>query len=166
MLISRSAIILALFALTAIGLACGGNGGNALNSGSGPASNRENESKKSPRTNVEELGVIVNVPYEAEDVVWKEEPNHKRVVAVLRFSPADSNQVVTEAEAFGKAENVTIAAETWFPNELIAQNDMSGDSMLKGLEYPANRFFQEPFSNGRLIRIEGSDYFVLDLTAK
>jgi hypothetical protein len=163
---SRTAVILALIALAGMSPACGGGSGNIVNSGPPSVVSGANDNKNAARTNVEELGMIVNVPYEAEDIVWKESPNNKRVVAVLRFSPQDSNKVVTEAEAFGRPENATVAPETWFPDELIAQSDMSGDSALKGLAYPANRFFQEPYANGKLIRIEGSDYFILDLTAK
>ncbi|MEO7539994.1 MAG: hypothetical protein ABIV21_08190 [Pyrinomonadaceae bacterium] len=161
-----SAVILALIAFAGSSPSCGKSSSNGVNSTATSSANRAVENANIARTNVEELGVIVNVPYEAEDVVWKEKPDNKRVLAVLRFSPADSNKVVAEAEAFGRAEKVQLSAETWFPDELIAQSDMRGDSVLRGTAYPANRFFQEPFSSGSLIRVEGSDYFILDLTAK
>jgi hypothetical protein len=106
------------------------------------------------------------VPYEAEDVAWKLSADRKKVLAVLRFSPADSDKIVAEAVSFGAPSNVAVAAESWFPDELIAQSDASGDSSLKGLSYPANKFFLEPYSSGRVTRVDQTDYFVLELTAK
>jgi hypothetical protein len=143
--------------------ACCGTG-NA-NVDTPPAANA-GDNNNIARTNVEELALLVNVPYEVEDIVWKPDPALKKVTAVLRFSPVDANKVVAEAEKVGAAENATLAIETWFPAELIAQGDMSGDNALRGLAYPANSFHQEPYTTGRITRIEGSDYFVLELVAK
>ena len=61
---------------------------------------------------------------------------------------------------------VTIENETWFPDDLIAYGEMSGDDTLKGTSYAANAFLQDPFNEGRVVRIEGTNYFVLEATAK
>jgi hypothetical protein len=122
--------------------------------------------KNAPRTNVEELGLLVKVPYEAEDIVWKEFPASKKVMAALRFSTADANKIVADAESLAPPEAVTIPVETWFPEELVAQGENSGDSELRGRAYRADAFFQEPYTSGRIIRIEGTDFFVLEVTAK
>ena len=147
-------------------LACGGGNKNANSVPPQTASNGLVDNANSAKTNVEELGLLVNVPYEAQDIVWKEDAAHKKVIAVLRFSPTDANKIVAEAEKMGAAENVSVAVEIWFPDELTAQSDMSGDSALKGVVYPANEFFQEPFTTGKITRIDGGDYFVLELAAK
>lgn len=160
----RFAAILALTAGGLSGLSCGGSDVNLTNSNANATASNVNANAAG--TNAEELSVIVNVPYEAEDVVWKLGAERKTVLAVLRFSPADSDRVVAEAESFGAPSIVAIAAESWFPDELIAQSDASGDNSLKGLSYPANRFFLEPYLNGRVTRIDQTDYFVLELTAK
>jgi hypothetical protein len=118
------------------------------------------------RTNVEELGLLVKVPYEAEDIVWKEFPESKKIMAALRFSTADANKIVADAAGFGPSEAVTIAVETWFPEELVAQGDNSGDSALRGNAYRADAFFQDPYTSGRITRVEGTDYFILELNAK
>ena len=118
------------------------------------------------KTNIEELGLYVKVPYETEDIVWKEFPANKRLTAALRFSSADANKLVEEARGFGPVENVSLPVEPWFPDELIAQGEMSGDSALRGQAYVANSFFQEPYTAGRVIRIEGTDYFILEVSAK
>ena len=166
MTFTRAAAILALTAGALFALSCSGSSGDQANSEKVAAANRSNANANAAGTNVEELGVIVNVPYESEDVVWKQSPDRKKVLAVLRFSPADSDRIVAEAVAFGAPAAVTIAAESWFPDELIAQSDVSGDSSLKGLSYPANRFYLDPFSNGRITRVDETDYFILELTAK
>lgn len=167
MTFARSTAILALFLCAALSLACGGSANKSENSRASTSSNQANENVNAVRSNVEELGLIVNVPYEAEDIVWKEDASHKKIIAVLRFAPADSSKLVAEAEKIRLPENANIASETWFPAELIAQGEMSGgDDSLNGRSYAANQFFQEPFTSGRIVRIENTDYFVLELSAK
>ncbi len=163
---SKSGVILALFFPLVMLVSCGDKGKNVNAPGISLEPNGVASSSNSARTNVEELGLLVSVPYETEDIVWKEDAAKKRIIAVMRFSTADSNKIVAEAERSGQGQTVEIAAETWFPDELTAQSETSGDSALKGIAYPANAFFLEPYSNGRITRIEGGDYFVLELSAK
>ena len=124
------------------------------------------ENANSARTNIEELGMVVNIPYEAEDIVWKETADHKQVTGVLRFSPQDANRLVTEAADRQSPLEVKLSSEPWFPAELIAQADVSGDDSLNGLAYDAEAFYQEPYTAGRVVRIVGTNYFVLELSAK
>ena len=161
---AKALAILALFSCAALLSVCSGNANKQANSSS--VANKPTENSNAARTNVEELGVIVNVLYEAEDVAWKEDAAHKKLIAVLRFSPADSAKLVAEAEKVRLVESANISSETWFPAELIAQGEASGEDVLKGQSYAANQFFQEPYTSGRIIRIEGTDYFVLELSAK
>lgn len=147
--------------------ACGGSGVNTVNgSQAANPANSNAASSNVPKTNVEELGMIVNVPYAVEDVVWKEFASTKTLVAVLRFSPADSAKVVAEAEKSGPPQPGTISPETWFPDELIAQSEMTGDNVLRGAAYAADGFLQQPYTTGKITRIEGTDYFVLEARAK
>ncbi len=162
----KTTAILTLIFFSAFSPACSGNANKAANSKGSTSSNQANVNANAVKSNIEELGLLVTVPYEAEDVVWKEYPSQKRIVAVLRFSPADSAKLIAEAEKFRKPETAAISSETWFPAELIAQSEMSGEDNLNGRSYAANQFFQEPYSSGRLIRIDNTDYFVLDITAK
>ena len=162
----KSGVILALFLSAALFSGCVGGDGNANSPRAANASNRVGENDNAARTNVEELSLLVKVPYETEDIVWKEDAGSKKVIAVLRFSPVDSNKIVAEAERSGPPQNASIDVEPWFPNELTAQSEMSGDNALKGLAYPATAFYQEPYTNGKITRIEGGDYFVLELSAK
>lgn len=164
MIKSRSAVILASFLSAALLSACAGNNGNANATGPAKASN-SSEKSNSLKTNAEELGLLVKIPYQTEDIVWKEDAGKKRILAVMRFSPADAGKVVAEAGAAGTPET-SITVETWFPDELIAQSEMSGDSALKGLSYPATAFVQEPYTIGKITRIDGTDYFILELLAK
>lgn len=111
---------------------------------------------------MEELGILVKVPYKTEDIVWKEDIDKKRILAVMRFSPADANKLVAEGGVTGTPET-SIPVESWFPDELIAQGEMSGDAALKGVSYSAIAFVQEPYTVGKITRIEGTDYFILDV---
>lgn len=161
MKISGADAILTLFLAVALLSACGGQGGNA-NAPATPAKINTEAAK----TNIEELSLLVKVPYETEDIVWKDDSVNKRVIAVLRFAPSDADQIVADAQQFGASSNVTLAAESWFPGELIAQSEMSGDGKLNGIAYSSNNFYQEPYSTGKITRINDTNYFVLDVTAK
>jgi hypothetical protein len=156
---------LALFLFLVILTACGGNETNS-NSQNSAGSNTKADNSSIAKTNVEELGMLVNVPYESEDVVWMDFPKQKKIVAVLRFSQAEANRLAADAEKIRPAQQTTIRSESWFPPELIAQGNVSGDDTLKGRSYAADAFFQDPYNDGRITRIEDTDYFILELSAK
>ena len=162
----RIDVILALLLLTILLTACGGGSKNGNSKIPSNSANTGNENANAPKTNVEELGILVNVPYVAEDIVWKENVTHKKLIAVLRFSAVDCEKIVADAAKYSKPGSVTVENETWFPDDLIALGDMSGDDTLKGISYSADTFLQDPFNEGRLVRIEGTNYFVLEATAK
>ena len=150
--------------VAALAMSCGGTAKNSANS---PAvTNQPNENSNTARSNIEELRLVATIPYEAEDVEWKEDKANKKLVAVLRFSPEDSAKLVAEAVRVKPSEPVSISSTTWFPPELIAQSEMSGDDTLNGKAYAADQFFLDQYSAGRIIRIENTDYFVLELLAK
>lgn len=150
--------------LQACGL--GANGKRAASGNRSSVVNSPKDNSNVAKTNAEELGVLINLPLETEEAVWKEDSARKKVIAVLRFSPADANTIASQAEKMRAPQNIEIPSESWFPAELIAQSEMSGDGNLKGRVYAANDFFQEPYTEGRITRIESTDYFVLELSAK
>lgn len=121
-----------------------------------------------------ELGKLVNLPFIPEDVDWREESgaennenqaasNNRRIIAVLKFSPEDTKKVIEQAEKYNPPAEATVEAQEWFPAELTTQTQLSGGENLKGTAYPANDFVLPPFNNGRLTRINETDFFVLEL---
>jgi hypothetical protein len=162
--ISHIASVIGLIGAVAVFIGCGGVARNTdtnANGNSVPV-----ESPNVARTNAEELGLLVNMPYEADDVAWKEDAAHKKVTAVLHFSKADADRIVANASSRQEAKDVTLPSETWFPAELIAQGEMSGDDALKGQAFAADEFYLEPYTAGRIVRVSDTDYFVLQLSAK
>ncbi|MBK7934592.1 MAG: hypothetical protein IPK01_14205 [Acidobacteria bacterium] len=159
----RLIAMLIISILAAISAGCGNGSNNAVNANRPSSANRANSAAK---TNVEELGVLINIPYETDDIVWKEDETNKKLVAVFRLMPTDSARLVAEAEKSRPSQPATISTESWFPAELIAQSSMSGDDTLSGKSYAASSFLQEPYKNGSVTRIDNTDYFVLDVSAK
>jgi hypothetical protein len=152
-----TAIILGVFTFN---FACGGGSDNAA----APAANTAVVSAaNSAGTNAEELGVLIRMPYETEDVVWKQDASGKRVIAVLRFSPSDAEKIVAESGGQGSGVG-SIPVESWFPEDLTAQAEMNGDNALKGVSYPPTAFVQEPYSSGKITRVAGTDYFIVEMT--
>jgi len=121
-----------------------------------------NAELNSANSNLEELKMLINVPYETEDLAWKKEDGSEKIVAVLRFSPEDADRITAESgPAKGK---VSISPESWYPSELTAQSETSGDSGLDGTAYDPKLFLIEPYTQGRLIRIDATNYFLLELS--
>jgi hypothetical protein len=158
-------VLTLLFAVMSLG--CGGPVRNAQQAPPAGTASVPDERANSPRTNVEELSLLINMPYEVDDeLVWKEDNAHKKLVAVMHLARADAERAVSDSSAKQAPQSVTIPSESWFPAELIAQGEMSGDDVLNGTAYGADAFLMEPFVSGRLIRIQGTDYFILQLSAK
>lgn len=162
----RAVVIVALLSGIWPLLSCGGSGKTDGANAQSNSANQANDAANSTKTNVEELGMIINMPMETEEAVWRNDPGQKKITAILKFSSADAARLVQQAESKRKPVPATIPSESWFPAELIAQSDISGDDTLKGTAYAADEFYQEPYTQGRITRIENTDYFVLELTAK
>lgn len=162
----RIVLIITLFLPSLLLTGCVGKNQNANNPRSSNPAASNVEKPNATKTNVEELRMLLNIPYDAEQSDWQEDVSHKKLTAVLRFSAADCDKIVADALRFRAPENVTIQSESWFPDELIAQGELSGDNTLKGTSYGANAFYQDAFNGGRLIRVEGTSYFVLEASAK
>jgi len=160
---TRLILTLLLSVISLVG--CGGNAATDANGSSG-SNTQQTANTNSAKTNVEELGMLINVPYESDEVFWKDDSAHKKLVAVLKFPPNESSRLIADAEKVRPAQNVSISPESWFPPELVAQSDMAGDDTLKGRSFAANAFFQDQYNDGRVVQVDGTDYFVLELTAK
>lgn len=130
------------------------------------------------KDNTEELSEIIKFPFapDEETTLWRETvsgdknsdnqipaPADKKLVAVIKFPAEDTIKLVELAAQHQTPQPVEIATETWFPPELIAAGGISGNSMLKGTAYSAVDFIKPPYTQGRLIKIENSDFFVLEL---
>lgn len=172
----KTALILT-FAFFSIFLnGCSGTtGGN--NAAAPPASGPDANSPAGvANENAEQLGLLIKLPFEAEEVAWKEQPlgkqhansrvpsqNERKLVAVFRFSDEESARLVASLARLEAPANVTLGTEEWYPAELIAQSEFNGDSSLRGVSYPADDFYQSPYLNGKITRIENTNYFVLEL---
>ena len=131
------------------------------------AANANNENSTVSNDDVAALGTEVLLPVVPEEVVWREEKekssDHKKLTAVMKFTEEDAKNLAAQAEKHRPAEAVEIDTEQWFPAELVAQSQLSGNESLKGNAYAPTDFLQLPYKNGRLVRIENSNYFVLEL---
>ena len=159
---------------------------NTANQNTNKESNTAQIAAKQPSAasdDAEELARTVKLPLTPEEVLWLPNTaikisgpatnalaantagqNDKHLVAVLKFSDADSAALVSQVEKIEAAKDVTIEPEDWFPAELIAESETTGDQSLKGKQYDARDFVQAPYTRGRLIKLEQAGYFVLEMT--
>jgi hypothetical protein len=180
------------FLILAILLSCAcseenstGNTAENFSKNSNQTVNSTGKNTSSTGEDIDELGKIIKLPLlpeceneatSCEANYWEENlsgsganqndsPN-KKLVAVLKFSPRDSAELVGNIEKIKPPSDAIIDSESRFPAELVAQSQLSGDGTLKGKAYAADDFLQAPYKNGKITRIENTDYFVLELTTK
>lgn len=117
-----------------------------------------------PKDDVDELGKIIKLSVAPDEATYYEfDFSDKKLVAVLLFNEANARQIAAAAQKLKTPAPADIDPEVWFPPELIAKSQETGDSSLKGIEYAANDFLQTPYTKGRLTRINDTNYFVLEL---
>ena len=166
---SKTAIILALILSIQLLAACGGAAGNVnrANTNTAAASNSDPASE-GIKDNTEEFATIAKLPFPPEEVTWKETSagDNKKLLAVLRFTPDDSKKIVERASRIKAGETVSLDSEKWFPPELVAQSDLNGDDNISATAYPADEFYHPPYTEGRISRVDNTEFFVLELTAK
>ncbi len=132
------------------------------------------------KDDAEELQEVVKLPFEPDEeaTVWRETPaanfdndnrvpakGDKKLVAVMKFSKEDSEKLIELASQHQPPQPTETTTEPWFPPELVAASGVSGNETLKGTVYSAADFFKSPYSNGYLIKVNETDYFILELTA-
>ena len=168
-------LIALLFA--ALFSACPSNKTSNSNQENRAANPANSQNSNSIKDNVDELEMTIKMPLHPEEAVWREEPlgkadnrvpapTDKKLIAVLRFLKEDADKIVAQGEKYKPGTDEKINTESWFPAELIAQSQTSGDETLKGKSYPADDFYNAPYTTGKITRIEGTDYFILELFAK
>lgn len=158
----RGAKLLFAFAAIVFSLAaCAGNENKNAARTANQAVNRKVEINTSDDT--DELKKIIQLPAAPEEATFVKDD--KKLIAVLKFSGADAAQIAAQAEKHKTPVALDVDAEDWFPPELVAQSQGSGDATLKGVEYAANDFTQPPYTSGKLIRVNDTNFFVLELSA-
>ncbi len=166
MLAKRFIVIIALAALSA---ACVGDLTSNQNSNATSNIDQIAEVERAANHSVEELGLIIKLPFEPVEASWRNEAtgNDKNTIrAVLMFTIENGKTLIAEAEKIKPGQPVEIVAENWYPTELIAKSEMGEESKITGKAYPADVFFQPPYNSGRLIKIDDTDHFILELGAQ
>jgi hypothetical protein len=157
----RVFIVLILISFLFLGCGSGGDKSDA-----GPSTNTDNSvvQNEVPSDRLEDLKLLIRIPYDAEDAVWKVEGSSSKLTAVLIFTAEDTKALLFELRKGGDGADAELALESWFPEELIAKAEMSGDAELRGKAYPAEQFFMDRYNTGRVIHIEETEIFILELS--
>ncbi len=176
MLTSRLLLILAFIPMFAFASACTRQASPEANNAATNSSNANRTVEPGmdgARDNADELRTLIRLPYDPEDLVWKEYPanasnggSRRRLLAVLQFSPADSRKIVESAAKIRPGSPISLSSEDWFPKELVTQSEMSSGEGIQATAYAANDFLLPPFDQGSLSHVNDTDFFVLELFAK
>ena len=161
----RSAAVLFLLLATQFLTNCSSPATNANVTNGAATGNSSSTSKVVPKDNVEELGILVRLPFIPEEVAWEEDAANKSLIAVIRFSPEDASKMSAELAKLGAGTPETLSVEAWYPAELIAQGELSGESSIQGSSFPAETFLNPPYTKGKIARVDNTDYFILQISA-
>jgi len=156
--------LLLLLLITSLLTGCSAPANNN-NAGNSAAANATNIAHTGPKDNIEEFGLLVRLPFEPEEVAWEEKPEQKKLTAVIRFSSENAEKMSSEIAKIGQPSPETVTVESWYPNELIAQGELTGESTVKGQSYPAVSLLNPPYTTGKITRIENTDYFILQISS-
>ena len=152
--------------LTSMFLAgCGGNAADGANNANAAVSSVASNTNKA-NTNAEELGMLINFAWETEDLAWKKDDAKKALTAAFRLSPEDAKKLSEQLASKGQGAPKEVAVEDWFPAELIAQGESTGAASVPATAYAASDLYQEPYTQGTISRVEGTDYFVIEVHAQ
>lgn len=119
-------------------------------------------------SNPEELGLLMRVPFESdeiEDIAWKSNPDSRSLVAVIRLTEDGAKRA--DAEVFQGRSNGrgSIDVKSWFPKELLTKSEMNGDADLDGTLLPIDALILPPYNSGRVVKIDDSEYYVIEMSA-
>jgi hypothetical protein len=124
-----------------------------------------------PKDDIDEFEKMVRLPYYPEDVTWQEttvesspEGNGTKIRAILLFKQEEFEKLMALPDKQTSSGTIELEAENWFPDELVARSDFSGDRVLKGIIYPADSYLAAPYIKGRLLLLEGTDFFILEVS--
>ena len=158
---STPAVLIIVLALEILSSCTSPNANNSTAN----ASTTNSATQTGPKDNIEELGMLVRLPFEPDEVAWEEMPEHKKLTAVLRFSPENAAKMSAEVAKSGPPTPETLTVESWYPNELLAQSELRGESTVKGESYPAEQLLNPPYTKGKITRVENTDYFILQISS-
>jgi hypothetical protein len=142
---------------------CSAPAGNS--SSANAEGNRVASVPKKANDKPEELAMLLNFTLEPEDIVWLQSESPKRIVAVFRLDDEDTRKLMSQLSARSQGAPKSINVEDWFPPELVAGGEETAASTVDGTAYPADDFYQAPFSQGTITRINNTDFFVLEIAA-
>jgi len=142
---------------------CSAPAGNSSSANS--EGNRVASVTKKANDKAEELGLLINFTLEPEDILWQQSESPMKIVAVFRLDEEDTKKLTEQLTARSQGAAKTITVEDWFPTELVAGGETTGSSTVDGTAYPAEDFYQPPFSQGTITRINNTDFFVLEISA-
>jgi hypothetical protein len=167
--IKRRSFLAGVILAASVSISCVGTSENANATNSVGEANAASNANKA-NDNADELAMIIRLPAEPEDAVWRDEPAGagsglaaRKLTAVLLFSPANADKIVSAASAHGAKQDTKIEVASWYPTELISQSELAVEPDLPGEAFSGADFVQEPFTIGKLTRVSGTDYFILEL---
>lgn len=152
-----------------------GSCGAPSDSGKGGSTDR-NGGQVGVRDSVEELQGLIRLESEPEEVVFSVQKldaeaakkiarpvGSSRLIAVLRYEEGSDAALSEALKREGEGQPISMDIETWFPAEIVAQGQTSSDSTVRGRAFSAKALLAAPYSDGRVVAIEGSRFYVIEM---
>ena len=119
---------------------------------------------------IDTLGKSIALPRRPLSAVWQMKqmgdgemgPSDYTIKAVMQFSPRDLQALTARAAKRAAPRPGTISLEPWFPQALKKKAEKSKNG-LRAQSLDPSDFYKMSFIQGKLWRIEGTNYFFVSL---
>ena len=156
-------IIVAFLSSVAVSGGCSGAPVPSNNTAKNEAGRSLANSQRAGNDSAEELQALIPITFEPEEVTWRasESGGKQRLVAILLLT-SDARRTLAARYA-SPPTDVQVNVDQWFPVELITMGETSGEMTVAGKAFPANDFYQAPYTAGNIVFIPDTNYVILDL---
>lgn len=137
-------------------------------------SNAAHDQEVKANSDVNELRQYVNLPYEPASVLWQKQargdasadrsapgPSDWSIICLLQFKAEDAARIVGQTAQGQTGKTKKIKSQDWFPDAI--KRTASPDNLIEGQSFDPAAFYKSPLTNGTLIRIGETNYFILGL---
>lgn len=145
----------------------------------GQAVNNQNmnqsTAKAETKTDIEALAKTINLPVRPQEAKWQSKtmgtnatpsvpgPSDYVLTAVLKYSDSDVQELIKKLNAVPTDKKLANAeVEEWFPEEVKkAAKTVEGKEKIEGANYAPDAFLRSPYSNGKVLRVGETNYFIV-----
>lgn len=125
-----------------------------------------------PSKDIEKLAEAINLKFKPSEAVWHAKtlgnpdnrvpgPTDHQLIAVMKFNADDEQKFVESLKKDPEMKIGNTDIKEWFPDDLKALKNE--ENKIIGEKFSADDFLRPPYSNGLLLKVKDSNYYILNI---